>query len=115
MNEHRDAMLQALFEDATDEFAGRQFEADVLARIGKARRRTMIVWSGIAAAALIGAWLLIAPLFSVMGLFAEFLPQTLIDIDNRVVAEMLAPINSLSGAIGACFLVIWMGYRKIFS
>ena len=114
MTEDRDPMLQAMFEAAAEEFPRDDFVAGTMAGIDRQRRRTMLAWLLSGLALVLMAWLAAEPLIDVVNLFSQVLPQSLVDIDNELASRVVAPINSISGAVGGGFLALWLLYRKIF-
>lgn len=49
-----------------------------------------------------------------MFLLTQILPTTIFEMDNRWVAQFLAPVNSVSGVLGLGALGLWAAFRKLF-
>jgi hypothetical protein len=49
-----------------------------------------------------------------MSLAAQLMPDSLVDIEADWLAQIVAPINSVTGIAGLIFLAVWWFYRKIF-
>ena len=116
MNDDRDEDLLALFEIAGAEQWSDSFSDDVLSKVDRQRRGTLVAWL-LAGIAVVGAlWLASGPVMQVVDLAAQTLPRSIIDVqfDNSFVRELLAPINSISAAVGFGFLILWGFFRKIF-
>ena len=114
MASDRNPALEALFVQAREEAIDDDFTGRVMSRVETLRRRAIIGWAGVGAAMLIAVWLMAGPLTNAASLTAQLLPQSLIELDDRVVARFLAPVNSISGALGLGFLALRLAYKKIF-
>ena len=116
MTDERDPRLEALFDAAREELSGEQFGAGVMARIDRSRRRALTGWAAVAVVLLAGTWLLSGPLTGAVSVLIQLLPQTLVEIDagDVLVAQLLAPINSVAAAVAFAFLALRLAYRKIF-
>ena len=116
MTDERDSRLEALFDAAREELSGENFAAAVMARVDHLRRRTLIGWATFAVVLLAGAWLLSGPLIGAVGLVTQLMPQSLVEMEvgNQLFAQMLAPINSVAGAVALGAFVLWIAYKKIF-
>ena len=42
------------------------------------------------------------------------LPVSLVDIDDRLLADLLAPVNSVAGLLAVLFLALRFAYKKLF-
>lgn len=115
MTTDRDPALQSLFATAQQEMAGEAFTAQVMSRIDKLRRRTLIAWTGGGMVSVIVAWLLTGPVVNAVNIGSRFLPESLIELDNQVLADVLAPINSVAILVAVGILGLRAIYRKIFS
>ena len=116
MTDARDPGLQALFDAAREDTANEAFVARVMAEVEKGQRRTVISWviAGVLLAPV--AWWLSTPLLGAVALATQFLPETLIAVEEeQLLGQLLAPVNSVAGAVGLVFLVGWAAYRKISS
>jgi hypothetical protein len=115
MNDDRDPVIGAVFADAKEELVGGEFTAGVMWRTDQLKRRAMFGWllSFIAIAA--GFWILAGPLQEVAGLMNQVLPTTLVDMENRIVGQLLAPVNSIAGPIAIMVLGLNLLYRRFFA
>ena len=43
------------------------------------------------------------------------LPESLFDVENQIIATVLAPLNSVAGMVGLGVLGAWTMYRKFFA
>lgn len=115
MASERDPALEALFAQASQETIDDDFTGRVMVRVDTLRRRAIVGWAGVGTAMLIAAWLMAGPLTHAASLTAQLLPESLVELDDRMVARLLAPVNSISGAVGLGFLALRLAYRKLFS
>ena len=114
MTDDRIPGLQALFDAARPVDASGAFVRRVMADIEKDRRRTVAGWvvAGLLLAPV--AWWLTGPIMNIFGLVAQLMPDTLIEVEpTSVLAQVMAPINSVSFVIGMVFLVAWRFFWKL--
>jgi len=115
MTDERDPGLQALFDSATTIAEDDDFVSRVMADIDSSTRRTVIGWA-IAGLLLVPVtWWMAGPVLETLNVVGELLPDSLFTIEQELLAELLAPINSAAGITGLAFLAGWFFYRKIFS
>ena len=116
MTSERDPALQALFDTARAEFDRGQFEADVMARIERDRRRSITSWIALLAAFAVVAWLFVPGVVTAINLVSQLLPQSLVDLDTAgsFFGPILAPLNSVATMIALGLLGVWLLYRKVF-
>jgi len=114
MMDERDPGLLALFDSASRAHEDDAFVTRVMADINTLRRRSVIGWLvfGIIMAPV--AWWLSTPITSVLDLASQLLPDSLIVVEEQWMAQLLAPVNGVSGVVGLTILVGWWFYRKIF-
>ena len=115
MTTDRDPLLESLFAAARQDLAGEEFADDVMLRIDKLRRRAIIGWIfvGVVAAAI--AFMLSGPIVLAVNLTTQILPESLIELHDRRLAQVFAPVNSIAGVVGLGLLGLRVAYRKIFS
>jgi len=115
MTDARDPGLQAMFDAARKDTANEAFVARVMADVEKGQRLTIFSWviGGVLLAPV--AWWLATPLLGAVDLATQLLPDTLIEVEEQWLAQLLAPVNSVAGIVGLSFLVAWALYRKISS
>lgn len=114
MTRDRDPALRALFVRAARINREEVFIAQVMAQVDRLRRKASIGWlvAGLLLVA-IAAWLS-RPVIDATVLLTQFLPVSLVDVENQLLAQLLAPLNSVAGAIGLLFLLLCLAYRKLF-
>jgi hypothetical protein len=114
MTDDRDPGLQALFDAAPRASANHEFVARVMADIDRKRHRTIIGWAAAAMLLVPAIWWLSSPIVTMMNLVTRLMPTTLIEVESDLLAQLVAPVNSVAGVGGLLFLAAWMFYRKIF-
>lgn len=115
MTDEREPGLLALFESANKAGGDNAFVARVMADIEGTRRRTVIGWivAGLLFTPLV--WWLSGPVTDTLVVVGELLPDSLFTVEQELLAQLLAPVNSAAGIAGLLFLAGWLFYRKIFS
>ncbi len=111
----KDPAIEELFARSRPVPVDEEFTRQVLARIDGLRRRALAGWLSVAFLMVVAASLLAGPVTHVAGIATGMLPESLVDIDDRVMAQLLAPVNSVAGAIGLAFLLLRAAYKSIFS
>jgi hypothetical protein len=114
MTNDRDPALRSLFQTAREEIQDEAFTTQVMSQIEQRRRRTITGWVGIALVLAPCAWLLGTVLQDAVLLLTQVLPSTLVDLDNRWLTQLLAPVNSISGLVALGVLGLRALFRKIF-
>ncbi len=114
MNDERDPLLEALFEEARQDLSGDRFTDSVLARVEARRRRVLTGRFAIVVLLVAFELLLDAPLQHSLGALAEALNTPLFDTGTQWFGILLAPLNSLAGLVGLVLLAIHFLYRKLF-
>ena len=114
MTDGRDPNLQALFNQAEQEFDSEAFGRDIMARIEREQRRAQLLWVGIAAIVFALLVLAAAPLMGAVELASRLLPTSVVDIRTEWLQQLVSPINSVAAAIALGFLGLRMFYRRIF-
>ncbi len=114
MTTDRDPQLESLFQDAEEEFPDEAFTSRVMSAVNIRRRRSIVGWviSGLVLVSC--AWCLVLILQDAVFLLTQVLPETIIDMDNRWAAQLLAPVNSVSGLLGLAAVGLWVAFRKLF-
>ncbi len=117
MTDERDPRLEALFDVAREELAGEAFAADVMARVGRLRRRTLLAWAAVAVVLLTGVWLVSGLLTNAVNFLTQLLPQSLVEVDagNQFLAQLLAPINSIAAVVALGLFGLRLAYKKLFA
>ena len=114
MTDERDPALQALFAEAEQDLSGDDFLVGIMERIEVEQKKTALRWLLGAVVLLACAWLLAAPLQEAVGLLTQGLSVTLVDLDNRLLAQVISPINSVAAIVGLGFLTAWGLGRRVF-
>ena len=107
----RDLRLETLFADARQDLAGKTFTAQVMLRTDKLKRRAVI--GRIFVAMVIG--LLAILLEDSVQLLTLNLASSVIDLDDRLLAQILSPLNNIGALLAFGLIGLRMAYRKIFS
>jgi hypothetical protein len=115
MTDERDLTLQRLFDIANQETNDTAFVDDVMLRINRLRRRVVIGWATAGLLLLPVGWLIAAPLQDSILLLSQILPNSLVELDEGLFAQVFAPINSFSAIAAVAILGTRVLYKKIFS
>jgi len=115
MTTDRDPTLETLFANANQALAGEVFAAQVMSQIDKLRRGAVIGWICVLLVLITFTWLLATSLQDAADLLTGIFPLSLIDLDNRWLARILSPVNSVAGLIALGVLSLRTAYRKIFT
>ena len=115
MTNERDPMLESLFAAASHELLRDDFAERVMSRVDSSRHRAILGWIVIGVAAVTFIFLLSGPLMQAVDLGMRVLPESLVELDDRTLTRLFAPVNSVAGAVGLGFLGLKFAYGKIFS
>jgi hypothetical protein len=99
MTTSHDPNLQKLFTQAEQDFRGDSFAEDVLKRIDRERRKTLLVWSVLIVLALAGLALLASPVFTAIGMATQLLPVSLVEIETEWLRLLLSPRSPLAHSV----------------
>lgn len=111
----RDPALENLFATAKKDLEDDAFTAEVMSRVNKLRRRMLVSWIVVGLVLAVGVGILSGPLLVAVNLATQFLPESLIELDDRWLAQLISPVNSVAGLLGLGFLTLRLLYKKIFS
>ena len=111
----RDPALQDLFVTAKNELEDDAFIAEVMSRVNKLRRRMLVSWIVVGLVLAVGVGVLSDPLLVAVNLAIQLLPESLIELDDRWLAQILSPVNSVAGLLGLGFLALRAAWKKILS
>jgi len=119
MTDDRDPILQTLFASAEQDLAGDTFTTQVMSQT-KLKHRADIARIGVGLVLVSCALLLATPLqdavhFMTQRLAPLSLVVSLIDLDNRWLAQMLSPVNNIASLIALGLIGLRITYKKIFS
>ena len=110
-DEIRDPTLERLFSEIGGDLPGEQFTGEVMVRTDKAKR-----WK---AARRIGLGLVLGiiaiPLQEFALAFAHVLAVNLINLEHGLVAQLLAPINTVGSLLSAVLLSLRVAHKRIFA
>lgn len=114
MTQERDTALEALFDRAKAELPGDAFTGRVVGRIDCLRRGVIAGW--LVAILLVVAilWVISGPLIQAVDILVDFLPRSWLDIDQRIAAIVLAPVNSFAALLALPVLLFWYLLKKRF-
>ena len=115
MTDDRDPTLQALFTNARQDLAGEEFTARVMSKADKLKHRAVIGWVCVGLALVSCAWLLAAPLQDSVHLLTQALTLSLINLDDRWLAQILSPMNNVASALALGLIGLRIAHRKVFS
>lgn len=104
-------LLQKMFADSDLELAGDTFTTEVMSHADRLRRRRIIrrVMLGFVFA------LIAIPLEDTGLALARILLSSLVEIDDSLAAELLAPVNSVGSLLSFVLLSLRLAHKKIFS
>jgi len=114
MNTDKDPGLQAMFDRARQELPLDAFTNEVVSRIDAARRRSIVIYSCVGLVVAVVGWFVAAPVQDAVNLLTQILPESLIDIEDEFVAQLLSPVNSVAVPIALGFLGFRILFKKIF-
>jgi hypothetical protein len=114
MTTSHDPILQKLFTQAEQNLRNDSFAEDVLRRINRERRKTLLVWSVLIVLALTCLAFLASPVLTAIGMATQLLPVSLVEIETEWLRLLLSPINSVAAAIALGVLGIRKFFRGVF-
>lgn len=112
MSDHTpDNSLQQMFAQSNQELAGDAFTTEVMSRVDKLKYRVIVrrVLLGLAFA------LITIPLEDVVLGLTHFLLLTLVELDNSLVADLLAPVNSVASLLSLILLTLRIAHKRLFN
>lgn len=109
-----DPVLQALFDNARSDVPENGFTVQVMAEVGKSRRKTIAIWIGMCLLVLIALWWLAEPVLSLVNLITRLLPLSLFDLGEGWIAVFLAPLNSVAAVVAVGLLGLYAVFRRFF-
>jgi len=111
MMDDRDPVLQALFASPQEDLAGEVFTMRVMSQTDNLKSRATIrrVFIGLALG------LLTIPLQELAVPLTQLMVVSLFDLDNLVLAQVLAPLNTVGSALSMVLLGMRVVYKRIFS
>jgi hypothetical protein len=108
--EQRDPFLQSLFAHVEAEVPAQPFTQQVMSHSKKIKQRLMLRRAVLAS--LLALVAIALDDFAIA--FAQVLIVSLIDIESTLVAQLLAPINSVGGLLSMVLLGIRLFYKRLF-
>ena len=115
MTDDRDPTLQALFASAEQDLAREAFTAQLMLRVDKLKRRKIMTWICIDLLLVACAWLLATPLQTAVNFLIPGLSTSLIGLDNRLLAELLLPVNNVASLLALLLIGVRSTYRRLIS
>lgn len=115
MTEDKDATLRVLFNDSYQDFSGEAFTAQVMERVGHMSRRRAVSWIVVDILVVLLAWLIAEPLQTAVFSVMPSLTSSLIQLESKLVADMLLPVNNLATVLALSFVILRSVYKRIFS
>jgi len=113
MSDERDPLLESLFAEAERNLEDDVYIKQVMVRVEKRRRNVLVGRFSLVALLVVFELLLSAPLQHTVGVIAQALSATLLELENEWVALVFAPLNSIAGLIGIMLLGMQFLYRKM--
>lgn len=114
MTEDRDPMLTEYFAAGREDIQDDGFSQRVSAAVARYERFSALRRIGFDVAIVVLAWIIAEPAQAlVYGLLPE-LTRSLVEVDNALLAQMLLPLNSLTGVLALGFLLGRSVYRRLF-
>ncbi len=103
--------LQAAFRTEEQDIAGEAFTTQVMTQTGKLKRRKIIrrICVGLLFA------LLAVPMQDIAMVTTHTLVLSLIEIDDSLLAQILAPVNTVGSLLSFVLLGLRLFYKRIFS
>jgi hypothetical protein len=112
----RDPTLERLFAAADRDLADEAFVAGVMARANHRRRRKlMAIVIAVCLVAVPAAWWVVGPFNEALQSFSQVLLQPLAETGNGLPAPILAPVNSIAGALVLGLLALRAIVRRLLS
>jgi len=112
LTEHdRDDLLRETFANANVELAGDSFTADVMSQADRLKRRLIIrrILVGLVFS------LIAIPLEDFVLAFSQFLLMSLVELEDSLAAQLLAPVNSVAGLLSFFLLALRIAHKRLFS
>jgi hypothetical protein len=107
----RDPALAAVFDAAQADLPEGAFVERVMHGVDVLHRRAVAQRVGMG----LLFSLLAMPLQDMVIPLTHVLVQSLIEVDNRLLAEMLAPVNTVGGALSFVLLALRAGHKRLFT
>ncbi len=106
-----DDSLQQMFAHSNLELAGDAFTTEVMSHVDKLKYRVIVrrILLGIAFA------LITIPLDDIVLGFTHFLLLTLVELDNTLIADLLAPVNSVASLLSLILLTLRIAHKRLFN
>ena len=113
MNEHRDPLLESLFEKAEETLQDESFTAEVSEGVRNRRRRVLAGRLLVAVLLLVLELVLDSPLQASLGVVGDALVTSIYPVGHDWLAFILAPVNTVAGLIGLILLILHFVFRKL--
>jgi len=113
MNDARDPLLESLFAQAESAPADDNFIAEVMANIDKRHRNVFIGRIAIVALLVTFELVMASPMQNFVGVIAETMSTSLIEVTNEWLSTAVAPVNSIAGLMGMLLLGLHTFFRRM--
>ena len=113
MNSERDPVLESLFDAADVGLEDETFTQGVVQQVRTRRHRVLFGRLAVLVLLIALELLLESPLRASLGIVADVLGRSLVNLDNEWLAFVLAPVNSIAGLLGMTLLALNALYRKL--
>lgn len=113
-NDDRDPLLLSLFTSAQNDLEGHEFAGQVMLQLGISKRKAVMGWSCIGLVLALCVVLLSSPLQQVVQLLTLSVSLSLIDVDHRLLAEIISPMNNMGSLLALALFGLRIIYRKVF-
>ncbi len=113
MSDERDPRLVELFADAGRVTPSAEFTQQVMQRLVRERRRTIVFWGVAAALGIAFAANIADPLFSMIDLTSQLLPTPIVEIETDWLQALLSPVNSIAAAAAVAIFGVRLFWRRI--
>lgn len=108
-----DPRLQALFDKAGRPMDDERFLADVMRRVDRQRRRTMLGWSVVGFLALIGFAFVASPVIAAVDFVGRLLPMSLVEVETEWLQMLVSQVNSVAAAVAVGGLLVVKFFRWV--
>lgn len=110
----QDQNLIALFAQAEQQFDNDAFVDGVMSQIDRERRRTLLVWIALCLFIVACIAAFAAPLVAAINMATQFLPVSLVELQDDWIGQLVSPINSVAAAVAMLLLVTIRFFRRLF-
>lgn len=113
MSDERDPLLESLFDDADTVPEDEAFTNAIVERVASRRSRVLLGRLAVLALLIALEVVLESPLQASLGVVAEIMGRSLIELESEWLNFVLAPVNSIAGLLGMILLALNALYRRL--